>query len=689
MGVERRMGGKDLIFPKVGYFFVCLSLMLTTNLVHADTSTSDGALAGNSLRAVLQRVNCIEGELSCTNVLPPLPRLGNASALDGLERAYWAQRYFEEGKLHRAYLALLQVPKSWWKLSKFREMEKALLGQLGLVSGTSGLRLFDGPLLKHVDRWIGSALEQITRSDSWQVAESAWFHRHQSIENLISRVRADLNAKSLEKSVRMALADRQPKVALERLSTIESQVNKPCWWWYLKTKALRNLRRWSDAQEVLVKGVSQCRPHEPSHPWLLLLGTRIQTVRGNRSAAFTLARTLKELYPHHRLYDDAVYRLIRLHLSDANGLENALKLAQEQVAVSTVGDRVDDAIFQVALALINRKQWTDAAALLEAACRKAHWQESDGEEGRCWYWLARVRSMSGDDVRSAYVNLFHAYPYSWYGLIAAQRAKLDLLSVRDIHAAYQASKRDELSWVLSELDAWQAQGNTVHAQAFIDQSKALARHLISFEYVPIECPNLGANACLHLAESIQPISTLSPPMKGNRKRLAPYFPKAYRRMVRLQSKRQNVPKTMIWAIMREESRYDRAAVSFVGAKGLMQLMPQTASDMARSEGLRQPQLFYPPTNIRLGTRYLRFVQTYVKTSWVVVPPGYNAGQGALRRWLNRAADEELDLFVENLPYDEARSYTKRVNRSFAIYQLLLNQTPYSLIGQVGELTNPR
>ena len=688
MGVERRMRGKDLNFPEIEYFFACLSLMLTATLAHADPLTTDSAVGVSSLKSVLQRVNCIEGELSCTTVLPTLPPLGNASALDGLERAYWAQRYFDEGKLHRAYLALLQVPKAWWKLPKFREMEKALLTQLGLVSSTSGLRLFDGPLLKHVDRWIGSALEQITRSDSWQVAESAWAHRHQSIEDLILRVRADLSAKSLEKSARMALSDRKPKVALERLATIEGQANKPCWWWYLKTKSLRNLRRWSDAQDVLIEGVSQCKAHEPSHPWLLLLGTRIQTVRGDRDAAFTLARTLKRLYPHHRLYDDAVYRLIRLHLSEANGLESAINLAKELIAMATVGDRVDDAVFQVALALINRKQWTDAAALLEASCSKAHWQEGDGEEGRCWYWLARVQSMAGDNALSAYVHLFHAYPYSWYGLIAAQRANLNLLKIRDFHDAYQASKRNELTVVLGELDAWQGHGNTVHAQDFLAQSRALVRHLIAFEDVSVACPNLNAKACLHLAESVQPISTRSPPMKGDTSSLGPYFPTAYRRIVRRQSKRQNVPETMIWAIMREESRYDRAAVSFVGAKGLMQLMPGTASDMARGEDLRKPQLFYPATNIRLGTRYLRFVQNYVKKSWVLVPPGYNAGQGALRRWLNRSPDQELDLFVENLPYDEARSYTKRVNRSFAIYQLLSKRAPYALVGRVGQLTNP-
>ena len=79
----------------------------------------------------------------------------------------------------------------------------------------------------------------------------------------------------------------------------------------------------------------------------------------------------------------------------------------------------------------------------------------------------------------------------------------------------------------------------------------------------------------------------------------------------------------------------------------MQLMPATAKDMAKTEGLRRPQLFHALTNIRLGTRYLHFVKRYVKQSWVVIPPGYNAGQGALKRWIDRDPDQEFDLFVEN------------------------------------------
>ena len=60
----------------------------------------------------------------------------------------------------------------------------------------------------------------------------------------------------------------------------------------------------------------------------------------------------------------------------------------------------------------------------------------------------------------------------------------------------------------------------------------------------------------------------------------------------------------------------------------------------------------------------------------------------MRRWLSRNGDQDLDLFVENLPFDEARSYTKRVNRSFAIYQILSNHEPYLMVGVVNQLTNP-
>ena len=114
----------------------------------------------------------------------------------------------------------------------------------------------------------------------------------------------------------------------------------------------------------------------------------------------------------------------------------------------------------------------------------------------------------------------------------------------------------------------------------------------------------------------------------------------------------------------------------------MELMPGTASDMSKRGRRTSTDRFDTSVNITLGTRYLKLVKKYTNTRWSLVPAGYNAGQGALKRWLRNHQIIEMDYFVESIPYDEARRYTKRVNRSMLVYRSLLGRAPLSVLGAI-------
>ena len=682
------MWEKDLNFPfipRVCWGVFCVLLSTSANAEHPESL----AKTPNSvLEQVLERINCSLDKEDCEPIHNPPQDVDKLTILNGLAAAFSAQHYLKKHELRSAYLALLQIPSSWWRLERFKAMEAQILDELGLRPNRRQGRLFSGAIWRYLGEWFGRIGEHFTASKPWIVAELAWSKRDESLEEIFVLVRDDLEKQDLQQSVKGSLARREPELALTQLATMNGRAERPCWWWYLKTKALRNLRKWGEAQNVLNQGVGQCKTHEPSHPWLLLLGTRIHTVRGNRRGAFRLASILERTYPNHRLNDDAVYRLIRLHLTEANGLRAAYDLAMKQVDRDIVGDRIDDGIFQVVLALLKKSRWKDAEGLLRKSCSKPHWKESDGEEGRCWYWLTRVQEIQGADVSAAYAQLFQLYPFSWYGLLGAQRAKLNLVDMSSVRTPYRAAVMTELEDIKGALEALPP-GQTSRTDEFRQYAMSLVEDIRLAEHQKTDCAKLRADTCIYLAESIQSLRSQEPLDKSRLAYIAPYFPRAHRKIVRWQSQRQKVPKSLIWAIIREESRFDPRAVSFVGARGLMQLMPATAGDMARVEGIKKPRLFSPATNIRLGTRYLKFVKAYVKNSWVVVPPGYNAGQGALRKWLRANASTEFDLFVETIPYDEARSYTKKVNRSFAIYQLLANENPFSILGTIDALTDPR
>ena len=133
-----------------------------------------------------------------------------------------------------------------------------------------------------------------------------------------------------------------------------------------------------------------------------------------------------------------------------------------------------------------------------------------------------------------------------------------------------------------------------------------------------------------------------------------------------------VEPALVYAVMREESGYRPTALSVAGARGLLQLMPETATRLARDAGLPEPSpdsLFEPRVNLDLGSRYL--VQLLARfggrTSAAIA--SYNAGPHVVARWLEGSALAD-DEWVEAIPYEQTRAYTKRVLRSLHAYRVL-------------------
>jgi soluble lytic murein transglycosylase len=130
---------------------------------------------------------------------------------------------------------------------------------------------------------------------------------------------------------------------------------------------------------------------------------------------------------------------------------------------------------------------------------------------------------------------------------------------------------------------------------------------------------------------------------------------------------------LLTAVVRQESGFNPCAVSRAGAMGLMQLMPSTAASEAaleRVKGYRISLLTEPDLNVRLGTAHLaRRLRDFGGNPALAVA-AYNAGPEAVRRWLGQAPGAELDDFVESIPVEQTREYTKRVLRSWAVYRFL-------------------
>jgi soluble lytic murein transglycosylase len=150
-----------------------------------------------------------------------------------------------------------------------------------------------------------------------------------------------------------------------------------------------------------------------------------------------------------------------------------------------------------------------------------------------------------------------------------------------------------------------------------------------------------------------------------------FYPFGHSDIVRDAAKRAGLDPFFVAAVIREESSFDVRARSWVGAVGLMQLMPETARLVAADAGLRfsEPagQLWEPPVNIALGTHYLAQLRGRFQEPLLAVA-SYNAGPHRVQKWVAERPRADLEEFVDQIPFDETRAFVKRVATSWHHYR---------------------
>lgn len=149
------------------------------------------------------------------------------------------------------------------------------------------------------------------------------------------------------------------------------------------------------------------------------------------------------------------------------------------------------------------------------------------------------------------------------------------------------------------------------------------------------------------------------------------YPLHYDALQKENAKRYNLPQSLIAGLTWQESMYKADIRSPSGAIGLMQLMPSTAKGISRSAGLPGlsiSQLTQPKINIRLGSYYLNEQLRRWNGNLLPMIASYNAGPGAVGRWVRSFGHVNKDEFVEKIPYDETRRYVKMVLTHSRVYE---------------------
>jgi soluble lytic murein transglycosylase len=284
------------------------------------------------------------------------------------------------------------------------------------------------------------------------------------------------------------------------------------------------------------------------------------------------------------------------------------------------------------------------------------------------YWEGRAAEALGraEDARAAFAYAA-AFPTAFYGLLAAERLDLPLDPALIDAPAFP-------DWRKAAFAGSSVLQAALLAQAAGDQ--ALARRFFLHLAEGLDATGLGSLADLALALDEPNIALLIAKQAAERGIILPdaYFP-----LTDLVPDGLAVSRALALAVARRESEFDPGVVSPAGARGLMQVMPETARMMAGATGRpydRARLTADPAYNAALGAAYLDRLIDEFGPSVALVAAGYNAGPGRPRAWIGAFGDPRqgsVDVvdWIETIPFTETRTYIMRVAESLVIYRARL------------------
>jgi soluble lytic murein transglycosylase len=333
-----------------------------------------------------------------------------------------------------------------------------------------------------------------------------------------------------------------------------------------------------------------------------------------------------------------------------------------KLAMSVSDPSVPQLMWDAGFAAYRLGDWANAEAQLEKLAETPQAQSSLRAQGA--FWAARAHMQSGDPLKVVTLLNFAAGKVpSFYGMIAERMLGIDtqsgfadaILNQADLHdlMAVPAAHRAVALWQIGETEYAGPELN----RAFVTNNERLDPAMAALAR-GIGVPNVELRASEASAARGLILTGLFP--------VPPYGPDGGYR----------IDSSLVLAFARIESRFQTGATSPAGARGLMQLMPETASHF----GVSDPATLYDPgTSLEVGQRYLERLLLRLDGNLLELGGAYNAGPQAVDRWLStKAGSGDPLLFVESIPVAETRSYVKRLMLYHWLYRRRFGQDARSL-----------
>ena len=380
--------------------------------------------------------------------------------------------------------------------------------------------------------------------------------------------------------------------------------------------------------------------------------------------------TLQDLYTKYT--NSYIHPTVTYMLAESSTSIRSIKLYETIINNYPTSIWASNSLWEVFWYNYHEKRYRTCEQLAKAH-KEIYFNSLDAPRVAYWYGKALLKEKKNKQAREVFYSVINNYPLSYYSFLAARQLKMS-------KAKKMITKKAIVSYNINSINKQLFKENFLILLADNNDYNTIDDLKINDEFIKSwvaykkqnypKSINLAKNELLkkYTIEHDEKNDKKTQKLSFSNYELKLMYPILFENIINDYAKDYKLSPYLFLSLIREESHFDKEAKSSVGAIGLSQLMQPTASYI-ENKPIPKETLLDDSENIRIGMKYFNYLIKYFKGNEYLAILAYNAGPGNIDKWLNnpKITSDEIDVFIENIPYLETKNYIKKILSSYWAY----------------------